>query len=61
MKKYTIIYSKFFRMGSHTNSIVDLIYIECDSEKLVETIESKGIDMTQVNFILNGHCTQTED
>lgn len=60
-KKYTVIYSEFFQIGSHRNSIVKIEYIECEPEKLMETIESKDIDMGSVNFILDGHCVQSED
>lgn len=61
MKKYTIIFSDYFGHGSQRSSIVKIEYIECEPEKLMETIESKDIDMGSVNFILDGHCVQSED
>lgn len=61
MKKYTIIYSDSFQMGSHRNSITKMAYIECEKEKLAETIEVEVADIGSVWFILEGHCTQSED
>lgn len=59
MKKYTIIYSESFQIGSHRHSIVKLQYIECKPKELVEIVEEKGIEFGWVNYILDGHCEQS--
>lgn len=62
MKKYTIIYSIPFQYGSSLRgSSVKLKYIICKPEDIVQSVEQKRIDFSWVNYILDGHCKQSED
>jgi len=55
MKKYTIVYSESFNVGSHTNSITHFKHIECLPEELYEVIKTT-IGLGNVWFVFDGHC-----
>lgn len=55
MKKYTIIYSEFWNVGSHTNSITKFDYVETDN--LMELLKREKYDCS-VWFIFDGWCKQ---
>jgi len=52
MKKYTIIYQN--------GHIVSLQYLKCEPSAILEEI-GKWTDVTNVWFLLDGHCKQTKD
>lgn len=60
MKKYTVIYSDFFQVGSHTSSITKMLHVECEPENLKDTV-AKEVDWSSVWFVLDGQCEQTKD
>lgn len=60
MKKYTIIYSETFNIGSRTNSITKMKHIESYPEKLKEAVEIET-SWDNVWFIFDGHSEPTED
>lgn len=60
MKKYTVIYGKFHKIGSHTASTTHYEHIECEPKQLKEGVE-KLVGWTNVWFIFDGHCEITND
>jgi len=52
MKRYTIIYQN--------GHVVSLKYLECEPSLILDEIE-KHTDITNVWFLLDGHCKQTKD
>lgn len=60
MKKYTIIYGEFFTTGSHSSSITQYKYIECEPSLLRITVETE-VGWGNVWFIFDGHSEITND
>ncbi len=55
MKKYTVVYSEFSQSGSHSYSIVHFTRIKCQPKKIESVLNKNNIEMSQVNYIFEGH------
>ena len=58
MEKYTVIYSEFYNFGSNRMSDVKFIRIKCDLKEIEKALNNKNIEMSQVNYIFEGHPKQ---
>lgn len=55
MKKYTVIYGDFFKIGSNVSSVTKHEHIECEESELQKYIEDK-FGWGNVWFLFEGHC-----
>lgn len=65
MRKYTIVYTEYFQIGSHTNGITRCKQIECAMNpwKLTELGMEHMVSIahSQINFIFDGWPNMVED
>lgn len=59
MKKYTVVFSKFFQTGSHTNSTVDFVHLTVpDGGTIKNELQKYNFDMTKINIVFENHCQE---